>query len=121
MKILLIDDSGLSRNMFKRALGEEKFSYIEAVDGMSGLEKYLVEKPDLVVLDLTMPGIYGLEVLGKLRELDSEAKIIIGTADVQDESRRIAENLGALGFVTKPFTSDNIRREIDRAFGGSWE
>jgi two-component system, chemotaxis family, chemotaxis protein CheY len=114
MKILLIDDSGLSRNMFKRALGEEEHTYVEAVDGISGLEKYYIEKPDLVILDLTMPGINGMDVLTKLREMDPNARVVIGTADIQDESRRMAEEMGALAFITKPFTSESIRAEISR-------
>jgi two-component system, chemotaxis family, chemotaxis protein CheY len=117
MKILLIDDSTLSRNMFKNSLGD-KHSFIEAIDGMSGLEKYFLEKPDLVVLDLIMPGMNGLDVLAKLREMDPDARVVIGSADVQDESRRLVMELGALGFIIKPFTPENIRREFDKLMGG---
>lgn len=111
MKILIIDDSALSRNMFKRALGEN-YTYLEAIDGMSGLEQYFLEKPDLVILDLTMPGINGLDVLKKLHEMDPKARIVVGTADIQDESRRIAKGMGALAFISKPFTNDIIQKEL---------
>jgi two-component system chemotaxis response regulator CheY len=114
MKILLIDDSALSRNMLKRALGNE-YIYIEAADGMSGLESYFLEKPDLVILDLTMPGINGLDVLAKLREMDPHARILIGTADIQDISRKQAEDLGAMGFIVKPFNSEAIQDIVKRA------
>ena len=117
MKILLIDDSTLSRNMFKSSLGD-KHTFIEAIDGMSGLEKYFLEKPDLVVLDLIMPGMNGLDVLSKLREMDPDARVVIGSADVQDESRRMVMELGALGFITKPFTSENITHELNKLLGG---
>jgi two-component system, chemotaxis family, chemotaxis protein CheY len=114
-KILLIDDSGLSRTLFKRALGEEAYTYLEAVDGMSGLELYFLEKPDLVILDLTMPGINGLDVLARLREIDPQARVIIGTADVQDFSRQQAEKLGAVDFISKPFNPDNVRTVVRNA------
>lgn len=113
-KILLIDDSALSRSIVKRALGN-KFRYLEASDGMSGLETYFLEKPDLVILDLTMPGINGMEVLSRLREMDPQARIVIGTADIQDFSRHQAEDLGAIGFIVKPFTTENIQEVVGNA------
>jgi two-component system, chemotaxis family, chemotaxis protein CheY len=117
MKILLIDDSNLSRNMFKNALGE-RHTFIEAVDGISGLEKYFLEKPDLVVLDLIMPGMGGIDVLAKLKEMDPDARVVIGSADVQDESRRMVMEMGALGFIVKPFTLENIKKELEKFLGG---
>jgi two-component system, chemotaxis family, chemotaxis protein CheY len=113
MKILLIDDSNLSRKILRRSLGE-RHTYIEATDGMSGLESYFLDRPDLVVLDLTMPGLNGLEVLARLKEFDPESKVIIATADIQDETRRLANELGALGFLNKPFSDENIRSVIQR-------
>jgi two-component system chemotaxis response regulator CheY len=120
VKILLIDDSALSRSIVKRALGDE-YSYIEAIDGISGLELYFLEKPDLVFLDLTMPGLNGIEVLAKLREMDPNVRVVIGTADIQDLSRRQAEALGALDFIVKPFNPESIQtvvRKILQENGG---
>lgn len=114
-KILLIDDSGLSRTLFKRALGDEGYAFLEAVDGMSGLELYFLEKPDLVILDLTMPGINGLDVLARLREMDPQARVVIGTADVQDFSRLEAERLGAVDFILKPFNARNVQAVVSNA------
>lgn len=113
MKILLIDDSNLSRKVLRRALGESHH-YVEAEDGMAGLEKYFLDRPDLVILDLTMPGINGLEVLARLKEIDPDVKVIIGTADIQDETRRLAEEYGALGFLNKPFSKENVCAEIQK-------
>ncbi len=111
MKILIVDDSSLSRNMFKRALGDQ-YSYIEAQDGMQGLEKYFLEKPDLVILDLTMPGTNGMEILSQIKQLDPAARVVIGTADVQSYSRQQAEKLGALAFITKPFTEESVKNVV---------
>jgi two-component system chemotaxis response regulator CheY len=114
MKILLIDDSALSRTLLKRALGGE-YTYVDAAEGMAGMETYFLEKPDLVILDLTMPGVNGLEVLTRLRELDPEAKIIIGSADVQEYSRQQAMELGALGFINKPFSPEEVQAAVRKA------
>ncbi len=114
MKILLIDDSALSRKLLKGVLGDE-FTFLEAIDGMSGLELYFLEKPDLVILDLTMPGLNGMDVLTKLREIDPQARVIIGTADVQNFSRSQAEALGARAFLTKPFTPETVKETIHQA------
>jgi two-component system, chemotaxis family, chemotaxis protein CheY len=114
MKILVIDDSTLSRNLLKRALGEGH-EILEAEDGMRGLELFYLEHPDLVILDLTMPGLSGMEVLTKLRQIDPQSRIIIGSADVQEFSYRQAMELGAFGFLTKPFTEESVRETVRRA------
>ena len=114
MKILLIDDSNLSRNIFKRSLGDQ-YTYLEAQDGMAGIEMFYLEKPDLVILDLTMPGLHGLDVLTQLKNIDPNVRVIVGTADVQDFSRQQAEDLGAAAYITKPFTPDSIQKAVDTA------
>lgn len=111
MEILIIDDSRLSRNMFKNALGTEH-TYSEASDGMHGIEMYFLKKPDLVILDLTMPGANGFEVLKQLKTLDPKALIIVGTADVQESSQTLAHDLGAAGFIFKPFTEEKVRQTV---------
>jgi two-component system, chemotaxis family, chemotaxis protein CheY len=115
MKILLIDDSNLSRNIFKRSLGD-RFTYLEAQDGMSGIEMFYLERPDLVILDLTMPGMNGLDVLEQLKKIDPDVYVIVGTADVQEFSRKKAEELGADAYLTKPFTPESIQKAVESAF-----
>ncbi len=67
---------------------------------MSALESYFVEKPDVVLLDLVMKGMYGLDVLAKLRELDPAARVIVVSADVQTSSREMVQAAGAAGSST---------------------
>lgn len=114
MKILLIDDSALSRNILKRFLGDV-YHFVEAEDGMRGLELYFIEKPDLVFLDLTMPNMSGMEVLAQLRQLDPTARVIVGTADIQDLTRAQAESLGAAAVVNKPFTPETLHKAVQAA------
>ena len=64
------------------------YEVIEAEDGMAAIERYFVDKPDVVMLDLVMKGMYGLEVLAKLRELDPAARVVVVSADVQTSSQR---------------------------------
>ena len=107
-KILIVDDSGLARRRARTILESAGFEVDEAEDGMSALERYFVTKPDLVLLDLVMKGMYGLDVIAKLRELDPQAKIIVVSADVQTSSHDMVAEAGAAGFVVKPFDPDEM-------------
>ena len=73
-KVLIVDDSALSRRTLRRILEAAEFEVVEADDGMAALEVYFLEKPGLVLLDLVMKGMYGLDVLVKLREMDQQAR-----------------------------------------------
>ena len=68
--VLLVDDSGLARRGTRRVLESAGYSVVEAEDGLSALERYALDRPDVVLLDLVMKGMYGLDVLAKLREID---------------------------------------------------
>jgi two-component system chemotaxis response regulator CheY len=101
-KLLLVDDSALARRSLRSILETNGFDVVEAEDGMAALERYFLEKPDIVILDLVMKGMYGLEVLTKLRQLDPSARVIVVSADVQHSSQLLVEEAGASGFVNKP-------------------
>jgi len=75
---------------------------VEAEDGLTALERYFLEKPDLVLLDLVMKGMSGLDVLEKLHELDPKVRAIVVSADIQDSSRELAVAGGARNFLNKP-------------------
>ena len=100
-KVLVVDDSALARRRARTILEDAGYQVAEAEDGISGLESYFVAKPDVVLLDLVMKGMYGLEVLTKLREMDRAARVIVVTADVQDSSYDLVHQAGAAGFLTK--------------------
>ncbi len=106
-KILLIDDSTFARNIIRRSLGAG-YQYIDAADGMSGLELYSLHRPELVILDLTMPGVNGMQVLEQLRRLDPQAHVIVCSADVQTSSHTRALELGASAFLNKPVTREAL-------------
>jgi two-component system chemotaxis response regulator CheY len=116
-KILLVDDSGLARRSMRAILEPAGYQVVEAEDGMSALERYFLEKPDLVLLDLVMRGMNGLDVLSKLHELDRDARVVVVSADIQDSSREMAESGGASGFVTKPVERVEILKVIADVLG----
>jgi len=107
-KVLVVDDSGLARRRVRGILEGAGYEVLEAEDGMSALERYFVAKPDLVLLDLVMKGMYGLDVLMKLREMDPEARVIVVSADVQTSSHEMVEQAGAAGFLMKPIDTDQV-------------
>src|SRR5215207_2627687 len=107
-KILIVDDSALSRRTLRRILESSGYEVAEADDGMTALELYFLEKPNLVLLDLVMKGMYGLDVLVKLREMDPNAMVVVASADIQSSTRQMVEEAGALAFINKPFVSDQV-------------
>jgi two-component system chemotaxis response regulator CheY len=117
-KILLVDDSGLARRSLRTILEGAGYDVVEADDGMLALERYFLEKPDLVLLDLVMRGMMGLEVLQKLHEMDPRARVVVVSADIQDSSRELAESGGASGFVTKPVERTQILKVVEDVLGG---
>jgi len=113
-KLLLIDDSAFSRKTVKRFL-EQDYLVLEADGGKEGLRVFAEEKPDIIILDLTMPEMNGLEVLERLKAMDKSVRVIIGTADIQDYNRQKASELGALGFVNKPLQKETLLPLIEQA------
>jgi two-component system chemotaxis response regulator CheY len=116
-KILVVDDSGLARRRVRGILEEAGYEVVEAEDGMAALERYHLDRPDLVVLDLVMKGMYGMDVLGKLREIDGLARVIVASADVQLSSHEMAARAGAAGFVTKPIDADQLLTLVRSTLG----
>ena len=107
-RILVVDDSGLARRRARGILEGAGYEVVEAEDGMAAIESYFVARPDIVLLDLVMKGMYGLDVLTKLREMDESAQVIVVSADVQTSSRELVVEAGAAGFLVKPLDADAV-------------
>jgi two-component system chemotaxis response regulator CheY len=117
--VLLVDDSGLARRGYRRMLEGAGYRVIEADDGLSALERYSLERPDVVLLDLVMRGMYGLDVLAKLREMDPSARVIIISADIQTSSRELVREAGATGFLNKPVDAEQVLGAVGKALAGA--
>lgn len=112
-RVLIVDDSSMSRRIVRGILESAGHEVTEAADGMAALERYSLEKHDLVLLDMVMGGMYGIEVLQKLREIDGKARVIVATADVQHSTREMAEQAGSRGFVTKPIRKEELLSAVN--------
>jgi two-component system chemotaxis response regulator CheY len=117
-RVLVVDDSALSRRTLRQILEPAGYEVSEAEDGLSALERYFLDKPDVVLLDLVMKGMYGLDVLTKLRELDAQAKVVIVSADIQTSSHELVEMAGARAFVNKPFDRADILNTLASVLTG---
>ena len=121
-KVLIVDDSSLARRTMRRMLEGMGHTVEEAADGPSALERYFLSRPDLVMLDMVMNGMYGLEVLAKMRELNPEARVIVASADIQTSTRDQAREAGAAAFVNKPINAQELATVVDSVLdkGTAW-
>jgi len=118
-RVLIVDDSALARRNLRQILESANCEVDEAEDGLAALERYFLERPDVVLLDLVMRGMYGLDVLEKLRQLDPLAKVVVVSADVQTSSQQLVDEAGAKAFITKPFDREEIIGTLKAVLGGT--
>ncbi|HYG24015.1 MAG TPA: response regulator [Verrucomicrobiae bacterium] len=117
-RILIVDDSSLARRTLRQILEQQGHIVDEAADGAAALERYYINRPDVVFLDMVMEGMYGLEVLTKVRELNPDAKIIVATADIQKSTREQAQSAGASAMINKPLNRDEVVRIVSAVLQG---
>lgn len=114
-KILMIDDSNTSRRVLGGILKRAGHEIVgEGVDGEDGYLKFKKLRPDLVTLDITMPKMNGIEALKLIRMEDENAKVILVSAENQEQ--RMVEGLkyGAAEFVLKPYDSEEVIKVINK-------
>lgn len=114
LSVLVIDDSYVNRQLMKTILDDEFKEVIEAGDGTEALEILASgTKPDLVILDLMMPVMDGIETLKRIRELGYIIPIIVITADIEGANRIKCLELGVSGFINKPIYGTQVVRLIN--------
>jgi len=118
VKILVVDDSGLARRLVRKILEELGHDVEEVSDGTQALERYVLNRHDAVVLDLLMHGMYGLEVLQKLKELNPDLPVIVVTADIQRTTREMVKGAGAVAMVNKPITKEQLAEVLSVVLKG---
>ena len=111
-KILIIEDSEIAREVSAEILRTQGYEVIEAIDGMSGLVAVQGEQPDLVVLDLHLPDITGVELAGLLQH---KMAFIAFTVDGTQAAVQACIDRGALGYVLKPLKAEDFLRQIQLA------
>jgi len=117
-KILLADDSTFMRLIIKNILTDCGYdNIIEAENGIEAIEQFEFEKPDLIILDIIMPALSGLETLKKIMKIDKKAKIIMITAVGQKSIMKECNGLGVKGYITKPFDEEKIKETVEKVLG----
>ncbi|HOK40817.1 MAG TPA: response regulator [bacterium] len=114
MKILVVDDAAITRLMIRDILEKENYEIEEAETGAEGFEKYKVIKPDLVIMDITMPQVDGIRSIELIKNYDNKAKIIVCSALGQKDLVLKALKLGALDYIIKPFDEFRIKEAVNR-------
>lgn len=113
--ILIVDDAAFMRMMLKNILTRNNYTICgEANNGKIAVDKYRELKPELTMLDITMPEMNGIEALKKIKEIDNDAVVIICSALGQQEMLIEAIQSGAKDFIVKPFQEERVIRAIQK-------
>ncbi len=115
--ILVVDDEPTIRVLVRAALERAGYHLLEAADGVSALEIAQSRRPDLIVLDIALPQLSGLEVCRRLKEdpATAAAPILLLTGFVQEAQRQAGARAGAEGFIAKPFSPAALLAQIELA------
>lgn len=117
-RILIVDDAAFMRMMMKDILTKNDFEIAEeAANGLQAVEKYKLTSPDMVLLDITMPDVDGLEALKLIKEFDPAAKVVMCSAMGQESYVIEAIRNGALDFIVKPFKADRVVQTMKKLLG----
>lgn len=116
--ILICDDAAFMRMMIKDILTKNGYNVAgEAENGLKAVEKYNETKPDLVMMDITMPEMDGIQALKKIKETDPNATVIMCSAMGQQAMVIEAIQSGAKDFIVKPFQADRVLEAIKKVVG----
>lgn len=118
MKILIVDDHPIVRSGLRRLLAGEAEEIEEAATGQSALNIFRASRPNLIILDLNLPGISGLEVIERLKVVDPKARILVLSMHDDPMHVRRALQAGAAGYVTKNARPDEIIEAVRRVTHG---
>ena len=121
MKILLVEDNDLNRDMLSRRLIKRGFTVLSAVNGKEGIDKAANEKPDLILMDLSLPIINGWDATREIKanKETSSIPIIALTAHAMAEDRKKALDAGCDEYDTKPIEFDGLLDKINKLLGNA--
>ncbi len=117
-KILLVDDAAFMRKVIRDTLEKAGYTDLhEAVDGMDAMEKFGELQPDLVIMDITMPNMDGLEALKAIRGKFPSANVVMCSAMGQETMVIDAVRSGAKDFIVKPFKAERVLKTVQTLVG----
>ena len=114
-RILIIEDEAAALKALSSLLSDEGYEVLEASCGQTGLKLARQETPDLILLDIRLPDVNGLDVLGRLRQEQCDAAVLIMTADTTSSNAIQATRLGAFDYIAKPINDEHLLVLIQRA------
>ena len=120
--VLVVDDNDTIRLLLKLSIQPMGYDVVEAVDGMDGLSKFeeltrLGTPPVLIISDVSMPDMDGLEFIERVRTSDQSTPVLFLTAHSDNETRDKGRQIGANGWLVKPFVAESIRGAITKLLG----
>lgn len=116
-KVLVVDDAAFMRQRCMKLLNENGYDTVSAEDGRQAVEQFKSQKPDAVLLDITMPDMDGLEALKEIIKLDGNAKVAMVTAIGQQNMVMECLKSGAKDFVVKPFDPGRVLAAVKKMVG----
>lgn len=116
--IMIVDDSAFSRSILVQIIEALGHRTIEADSGGNAVKTFKEKKPDLVIMDLLMPDMDGIEAIKQILSFDSTAKTMICSTDKQKARQEEARQAGVMAFLTKPVDGDQLNSKISELFNG---
>ncbi len=114
-KLMIVDDSNIIRKRIERSFNSAQFELVAlAEDGLDAVEKFKEHHPDVITMDLTMPNMDGLECIKQIRALDPSVSILVVSALSDKITGLRALQLGARGFISKPFTDEELLQALNQ-------
>jgi len=111
-KVLVVDDEKVIRDMLRDFLKKKGYEVLTAATAMEGIEKLKKEKPKVILLDIRMPGLSGVDAIKKIREADKDVGIIMATAVIDEEIAKETIRLGASDYILKPFDLEYMEKSL---------
>jgi two-component system chemotaxis response regulator CheY len=115
--VLIVDDAAFMRKMLRDMLVDTDFEVIsEATNGAEAIAQYVALKPDLVLMDIMMPDVSGIDAVKEIVAADSQARIVICSVLDQQDAVMEALRAGACDFIVKPFSASKVREALQRTW-----
>lgn len=112
IKLLIVDDDLPICDFLRVFFSRKDYQVFTAIDGKQALSIVKEKQPNIILLDIRMPGLSGIEVLQKIKEIDKDAKVIMMTAVDEKMVVNLAMNYGATDYITKPFSLEYLEKDV---------
>lgn len=117
--VLIVDDAAFMRMMLRDILVGAGYAVHEAVDADDAIAKYRAVRPDLVTMDVTLPGADGIEAIKSIRAADPSARVLVVSALGESKVMQAALDSGAVGYLVKPFQPDRVVELVRACIGAA--